>query len=184
MFARFGIPQILVTDNGPQFSSKEFQLFAKSWSFNHVTTSPRYPQSDGKAENAVRTVKRLFEKCKETGVSEFQALFEWRNTPSEGMDISLAQCLMGRRCRTLLTMAESLLRPSYPQDKTGTVSNYYYYYYYFIIVVVVVVIIISIIGMITYDVAFARPLSRPYNNNNTKCFICTTIKELQYCKSY
>ena len=92
-----------------------------------ITTSPRYPQSAGKAENAVRTVKRLFEKCKETGVSEFQALFEWRNKPSEGMDISLAQCLMGRRCRTLLTMAESLLRPSYPQDETGTVSNYYYY---------------------------------------------------------
>ena len=60
MFARFGIPEILVTDNGPQFSSNEFQVFAKSLSFNHVTTSPRYPQSNGKAENAVRTVKRLF----------------------------------------------------------------------------------------------------------------------------
>ena len=38
MFARFGIPEILVTDNGLQFSSNEFQVFAKSWSFNHVTT--------------------------------------------------------------------------------------------------------------------------------------------------
>ena len=84
MFARFGIPEILVTDNGPQFSSNEFQVFASSWSFNHVTTSPRYPQSNGKAENAVRTIKRLFEKCKETGVSEFQGLLDWRNTPSEG----------------------------------------------------------------------------------------------------
>ena len=78
MFARFGIPEILVTDNWPQFSSNEFQVFAKSWSFNHVTTSPRYPQSNGKAEKAVRTVKRLFEKCNETGVSEFQALLDWR----------------------------------------------------------------------------------------------------------
>ena len=76
MFARFGIPEILVTDNGPQFSSNKFQVIAKSWSFNHVTTSPGYPQSNGKAENAVRTVKRLFEKCKETGVSEFQALLD------------------------------------------------------------------------------------------------------------
>ena len=84
MFARFAIPEILVTDNGPQFSFNEFQVFAKSWSFNHVSTSPRYPQSNGKAENAVRTVKRLFEKCKETGVSELQLLREWipalRNT--------------------------------------------------------------------------------------------------------
>ena len=71
IFARFGIPEILLTDNGLQFASKEFEEFAKSCSFNHTTTSPRYPQSNGKAENAV---KRLFEKCKESGVSEFQAL--------------------------------------------------------------------------------------------------------------
>ena len=113
MFACFGIPEILVTDNGPQFSSNEFQVFAKSWSFNHVTTSPRYPQSNGKAENSLRTVKRLFEKCKETSVSEFQALLDWQNTPSEGMDTSPAEHLMRRRCRTILPMLESLLRPSY-----------------------------------------------------------------------
>ena len=62
----------------------------------------------------MRTVKRLFEKCKETSVSQFQALLNWRNTPSEGMDTSPAQRLMGRRCRIFLSMSESLLRPSYP----------------------------------------------------------------------
>ena len=76
VFARFGFPEIFVTDNGPQFSSHEFQVFARSWTFNHVTTSPRYCQSNGKTENAVRTVKRLFEKCKEIGVLEFQALLD------------------------------------------------------------------------------------------------------------
>ena len=113
MFARFGISEILVTDNGPQFSSNEFQVFARGWSFNYVTTSPRYPQSNGKVENAVRTVKRLFEKCKEAGLAEFEALLDWRITPPEGMDIILAQRLMVRRCRTLLPMSESLLQPSY-----------------------------------------------------------------------
>ena len=58
-------------------------------------------------------MKRLFEKCKEAGLSEFEALLDWRNTPPEGMDTSLAQCLMGRQCRTLLPMSESLLQPSY-----------------------------------------------------------------------
>ena len=47
-------------------------------------------------------------------MSEFQALLDWQNTPSEGIDTSPAQRLMGRRCRTLLPMSESLLRPSYP----------------------------------------------------------------------
>ena len=63
-FARFGIPEILVSGNGPQFVSKEFEAFMESWSVNHMTASPRYPQSNGKAENAVKTVKCLFEKCK------------------------------------------------------------------------------------------------------------------------
>ena len=97
MFARFGIPEILVTDNGPQFSSNEFQVFAKSWSFNHVTTSPRYPQSNGKAENSLWTVKRLFQKYKETSVSECQALLHFRNTPPEVIDTSPVQHLMSGR---------------------------------------------------------------------------------------
>ena len=112
IFARFGMPEILVTDNGPQFASKEFEAFAKSWSFNHAITSPRYPHSNGKAENAVRTVKCLFQKCKESGVSEFQALLDCRNTPTEGMATSPVQRLMGCRCHTLLPTSECLLRPS------------------------------------------------------------------------
>ncbi|XP_022780597.1 uncharacterized protein K02A2.6-like [Stylophora pistillata] len=111
IFARFGIPEIILTDNGPQFSSKEFKAFAESWYFNHITTSPRYPRSNGKAENAVKTVKRLFKKCKQSGVPEFQALLDWRNTPTEGMATIPAQRLMVRLCRTLLPTSESLLRP-------------------------------------------------------------------------
>ena len=99
-FARFGVPETLINDNGSQFASREFKAFAESWCFNHITTSPRYPQSNGKAENAVKTVKGIFEKCKESGVSEFQALLDWRNTPTEGMATSPAPRLMGRRCYT------------------------------------------------------------------------------------
>ncbi|XP_048584862.1 uncharacterized protein K02A2.6-like [Nematostella vectensis] len=53
IFARFGIPECLVTDNGPQFSAAEFAEFAKTWTFEHKTSSPTYAQSNDKAENAV-----------------------------------------------------------------------------------------------------------------------------------
>ena len=43
VFARFGIPEVLVTDNGAQFSSAEFSVFTQTWGFDHVTSSPRYP---------------------------------------------------------------------------------------------------------------------------------------------
>lgn len=54
ILVRFGVPEILVTKNAPQFASKEFGAFTKSWSFSLITTSTRYPQSIGKAENVVK----------------------------------------------------------------------------------------------------------------------------------
>ena len=60
IFSRFGVPDTLVTDNGSCFASSEVAKFADQWNFEHVTSSPRYPQNNGKADNAVRTVERLF----------------------------------------------------------------------------------------------------------------------------
>ncbi|XP_028415850.1 uncharacterized protein K02A2.6-like [Dendronephthya gigantea] len=66
-FVVHGIPELLLTDNGSQFVSKEFQLFAKEWSFKQVTSSPSYAQSNGLAENAVKQAKKLLERSKRDG---------------------------------------------------------------------------------------------------------------------
>ena len=66
-FTRFGIPDELQSDNGPQFSATEFRTFSKQYGFTHVTSSRTYPQSNGLVENAVKQVKQLFEKCKSDG---------------------------------------------------------------------------------------------------------------------
>ena len=60
--ARHGIPDKMITDNGPPFNSYKFREFAQSWQFEHITSSPLYPQSNGKAENAVKQAKKLDEK--------------------------------------------------------------------------------------------------------------------------
>ena len=101
-----------LTDNGPQFAATEFAAFANKWGFQHVISSSRYPQSNGRPENAVKTVKWLLPKCSETGQSEFWALLDWRNTPTEGLGSSPAQRFFGR-CRTQLPMTETLLKPTY-----------------------------------------------------------------------
>ena len=75
--ARYGVPDVVVSDNGPQFSSKQFEAFQTSWKFEHVTSSPGYAQSNGGAERAVRIAKSLMKKAVEDGV----ALLNHRNTP-------------------------------------------------------------------------------------------------------
>lgn len=120
MFTQYGVPNILVTDNGPQFASDKFVAFAKTWCFQHTTSSQHYPQSNGKAENSVKTVKRLFIKCQEARQSEYQALLDWPNTSTEGMGTSPAQRFLGRHCRTLLPITDMMLEPAY--DTTGKLA--------------------------------------------------------------
>ncbi|XP_062574516.1 uncharacterized protein K02A2.6-like [Saccostrea cucullata] len=116
-FARHGIPDRVISDNGPPFGSREFAEFSKSYEFEHVTSSPRYAQSNGKAENSVKIAKRLIHKCVMDGKDPFLALLDLRNTPTQGIGYSPAQRIFGRRTKTLLPVAEHLLRPRYA-DRT------------------------------------------------------------------
>lgn len=59
IFATHGLPAQLITDNGPNYSSREFRDFARLWDFHHVTTSPHHSQANGKAESAVKIIKGL-----------------------------------------------------------------------------------------------------------------------------
>ena len=59
IFAQHGIPEVLRTDNGPQYAAKEFAVFAKTYRFQHVTSSPRFPQSNGQVERMVQAIKGM-----------------------------------------------------------------------------------------------------------------------------
>ena len=78
-FARHGLPDELVSDNSP-FQSAEFKRFAEQYEFKHTTSSLRYPQSNGRVENSVRTAKRLMTKAAADNYDPFLALLDWRNT--------------------------------------------------------------------------------------------------------
>lgn len=110
-FSRHGIPETVVTDNGPQLASQEFTKFSQEWEFNHVTTSPYHSQSNGKAESAVKISKRLIKKAKKDGKDVWKSILDWRNTPTDGMDSSPVQRLMSRRTRTSLPIASQMLNP-------------------------------------------------------------------------
>ena len=75
-----------MSDNGPQYTSQSLKTFVKEWQFEHITSSPHFPRSNGKAENTVKTLKIMMMKCNMQGEDFYLALFEWRNSPSEGLD--------------------------------------------------------------------------------------------------
>lgn len=116
IFARHGIPDTVVSDNGPAYTSEEFSKFAATWEFHHVTTSPHYPQSNGKAESAVKTCKTLLKKAKLAKSDIYLALLNHRNTPTEPTNFSPAQRLFGRHTQTLLPSSTTLLKPEIPQQ--------------------------------------------------------------------
>ena len=53
---------MVMTDNGPQFTAEEFRKFAQKYDFEHVTSSPHYPRSNGKVEATVKSAKRMLKK--------------------------------------------------------------------------------------------------------------------------
>ena len=117
MFARLGIPEEVVSDNGPSFSSSEFKSFSKAYGFKHTTSSPSYPQSNGLVERAVQTVKQILLKAKHDKTDPNLALLDLRNTPLEGLNKSPVQLLFGRRTRTQLPTNPKLLEPIYDGSK-------------------------------------------------------------------
>jgi hypothetical protein len=109
-FARYSIPEKITSDNGPQFSSEQFQTFAASWDINHVTSSPRYPQSNGMSEKAVQTAKWIMTKATESQTDPYIALLEYRNTPVDGA-YTPVQLLMSRKTRSMVPALPSHLQP-------------------------------------------------------------------------
>ena len=134
IFARYGIPEELVSDNGPQYTSVEFNSFSEKWDFKHVTSSPGYPQSNGLAEKTVQTAKRILTKASaDPNTDPFLALLEYRTTPVDNL-ASPSELLMSRQLRSILPTSSQPLypRPIEPEtvisQRQNMQSQQRYYY--------------------------------------------------------
>ena len=105
-FATHRIPQKVVTDNGPSFTSSEFRDFMSRNGIKHVTSAPYHPASNGLAERAVQSfklgIKRITEGSLQDRLSKF--LFTYRITPHSTTGVAPAELLMGRRLRSRLDL--------------------------------------------------------------------------------
>ena len=72
------------------------------WEFLHITSSSEYHQSNGKAENTVRTIKKILLKCVASNQDVDLALLNWSSTPQEGTKLTPTQLMYGRKTNSLL----------------------------------------------------------------------------------
>ena len=110
MFSRWGLPDMLVSDNATAFTSEEFQDFLRENGIEHRTIEPRHSQGNGLAERMVREVKRALQRC--SGGQWDLCLANWlvqqRIVPHSTTGVPPAELMLGRRLRTKL----DLLRPN------------------------------------------------------------------------
>jgi hypothetical protein len=121
VFARQGLPEQLVTDNGPQFISTEFKAFLKANGIKHILSAPYHPASNGLAERFIQTLKRTLKAGGKEGktihhrLTDF--LFEYRATPHTTTNISPSELLMKRKLRTRFDLMSPLNTKGYVAGK-------------------------------------------------------------------
>ena len=120
IFRKFGLPEKILSDNGPCFSSDSFRNFCEQLDIGHITSSPHYHQSNGRAERAVATVKKILKKSK-SDVDITKSITAYLDTPVSDTLPSPAELFHNRRINTRLNMS---MRPAplTDQQKIG-ISN-------------------------------------------------------------
>ena len=124
VFAELGVPNVVVSDSGPQYTSAEFKDFTKQWQIEHRVSSPRNPQSNGMAERCVQTMKASLIKTIEEGEDVDLALLTYKTTRLSNRLPLPAELLNSRKYKILLPtcIVPTRLQESYRQimDQTNT----------------------------------------------------------------
>ena len=125
IFSRFGSPETIVSDNGTQFTSHQFQQFCETNGVEHIRSPPFHPQSNGQAERFVDTFKRALSKMKGEEVTSdcLQTFLRcYRTTPNAALpnNVTPAEQMFGRKIRIPL----DLLRPVIDTNDKFRQRNY------------------------------------------------------------
>ena len=112
-FSTFGVPEELSSDGGPEFSSSQTGNFLSKWGIRHRKSSAYHPQSNGRAEVAVKSVKRLLRSnISPSGSLDndkfVRALLQLRNTPDPDCKRSPAEIVFGHPIRDVFLFVNKL----------------------------------------------------------------------------
>ena len=116
IFQTYGVPEEMSRDGGPPMHSQIFLDFLSRWKVDHRLSSVGYAQSNGRAELAVKTAKRIvLDNVAPSGSLDTdkiaRAVLQYRNTPIQGLGLSPAQLLLHRQLRDCIPAHPSLYKP-------------------------------------------------------------------------
>uniref|UniRef100_A0A6G3MEG1 Uncharacterized protein K02A26 (Trinotate prediction) n=1 Tax=Henneguya salminicola TaxID=69463 RepID=A0A6G3MEG1_HENSL len=132
--ARFGIPEVIVSDNGRQFISEEIQSFFNANNIKHIRTAPFHPAANGLAERFVQSFKRCVTRSNTVTDKEIENfLMAYRSSPHSTTGKSPYQILFKREMRTLLsTIKENKRSPrKEPLKRDENLGDWKSVYVYF-----------------------------------------------------
>ena len=116
IFATFGFPETIKTDNGPPFSGHEFQTYLESCGIKHRKITPLWPRANAQAENfnkpIMKAVRAAFIEKRKWDVNEF--LQAYRSTPHVSTKFSPHYLMFGRHPNTYLPMVQ---QENHPEDE-------------------------------------------------------------------
>ena len=131
IFAAYGLPEQLVSDNGPQFVAKEFEDFMLKNGIRHIRSAPYHPATNGLVERFVQSFKRAMETGKNSGqtlqhrLSSF--LLAYRSSPHSVTNVSPCSLFLQRELRTKLDLlrqtTEQIVRKKQEEQKEGHDKN-------------------------------------------------------------
>jgi hypothetical protein len=127
LFACFGTPRTVVSDNGPQLTSQEFAEFLKRNNIVHIKSSPYHPRTNGLAERAVRTFKDRLRAAGEScdiNLELQRFLIAYRNTTLQSTGRSPAEMMFGHRLRTPLEILKPDVRSKLDNAATRAKINH------------------------------------------------------------
>ena len=107
IFSKFGIPKVVISDNGPEFKGEAYQKLSKTWDFQHLTSSPTYPESNVQVERTIQLVKKTLTKAFCNNEDPYLALLSLRVNPDPYNNTAPATLFLNRPIRSTLPSLNS-----------------------------------------------------------------------------
>ena len=127
IFARYGLPEILVSDNGPQFKSVEFEQFCVNNGILHTTSAIYKPATNGQAERVVQILKAAIKRaklmCKNADEVITDSLQRYRVTPHGTTGEAPSMLFFGRRIRTRLDLLVPSVNSKVERSQNRMISS-------------------------------------------------------------